>query len=64
MARVIKQGKPVVEVAVIKHDCGSTVEFERSDIRNDQRDGNYVVCPACKGTPWIGVSTLKWKKRK
>jgi hypothetical protein len=64
MARVIKQGKPVIEVAVIKHDCGATVEFEKSDIRNDQREGNYVICPACKVTPWIDAGILKWKKQK
>jgi len=63
VARVLKQDTPKVEVAVVKHDCGATVEFEWSDIKHD-RDGDYVVCPSCSGTPWINVSALKWKKRK
>ena len=60
MARVIKPAVFVREVAVVKHDCGATVEFEKKDVQPDQRDGSYVVWPQCK--KWIAASLLKWKK--
>jgi DNA-directed RNA polymerase subunit RPC12/RpoP len=62
MARVIKAPPPVREVATWKDTCGATVEFEPSDVKSDQRDGPYVVCPHCKS--WISSSLLKWKKKR
>lgn len=49
MSRVIKRGDAHVSkpVQVICPKCMSVVEFERSDIYSDQRDGDYVKCPVC-----------------
>lgn len=60
MARVIKSPPPMREIAIWKDSCGATVEFEPKDVKADQRDGNYVVCPSCKS--FISVDVLKWKK--
>lgn len=66
MSRVLKRGEKLREVAVytcareLKSGCGSEIEFERSDVRSDQRDGSYVVCPVCKA--WIDASLLSWKR--
>ena len=45
MARVIKRPDPRPEVAIVNCRCGGIVEYERGDVRSDQRDGSYVVCP-------------------
>lgn len=62
MARVIKKGdrKQLKRKARVIHaTCGSLVEFVQSDIRSD-RDGRYVICPACKTKPWINSDMLTW----
>lgn len=65
MARVIKAGAVIHEVARYKHEvCGSIVEFERSDIKDSQREGPYVLCPACPYPSAIDANVLKWMKSK
>jgi hypothetical protein len=49
------------EVAGFTHDCGARVEVSGDDVQHD-RDGSYVVCPACKDLPWRAASTLRWKR--
>ena len=63
MARVISAPTEPPDVAIVKHACGAVVEFERSDIKEDERGELYVVCPHCKRTPWISAATLKWGPR-
>lgn len=50
-----------VDTARMKCRCGATVQFIRGDVCGDQRDGDYVVCPACKA--WIAESILRWVRR-
>lgn len=52
MAKVIRRGTKHEEAQKAEYTCSkcdSLVEFHRSDIRSDQRDGSYVVCPVCGG---------------
>lgn len=49
MAKIIKRGQDP-RTKPVRHTCGkckSVIEFTRSDIHGDQRDGNYVKCPVC-----------------
>ena len=49
MARVIKRGEPPQEYRY-EYTCGtckSVIEFDRSDVHSDQREGDYVKCPVC-----------------
>jgi DNA-directed RNA polymerase subunit RPC12/RpoP len=67
MARVVQRPKTpkTKEFCRMKHKgnsiqpCGATVEFSRTDIVQDQRDGNYVVCPYCKHG--IAEKLLNWR---
>jgi len=60
MARILSRGPNKADfVAVYKCDCGSLVEFARKDVKPEQRDGDYVVCPGCRS--WIAASLLMWK---
>lgn len=60
MAKVIVRGVTPKEM-VAKHTCAaceSVVVYERSDVKCDQRDGNWVVCPVC--TTHIAANSLVW----
>jgi len=67
MAKTIKRGEVGTEVARYMckpmlgggRKCGSIIEFSRSDVKSDQRDGNYVICPVCES--WINVTNLDWE---
>lgn len=60
MAKVIKRGDRHDRAQVARHKCDtcdSVVEYNRRvDLRDDQRDGAYVVCPVC-GT-WISARAV------
>ena len=61
MAKIMKRAPQKTETARYHHKsdkCGSDIEFYRSDIHLDARDGDYVICPACES--WINVSLLHW----
>lgn len=50
MAKVIKRGDRHIKDSKAKYTCrkcDSVIEFTRSDIRGDHRDGDYVKCPVC-----------------
>jgi hypothetical protein len=62
MAEIIRQGYPRTRVRVARHECKaceSLVEYTHEDVHFDGRDGNYVICPACK--EWIATSILRWQ---
>jgi hypothetical protein len=62
MAKVIKQGR--VKTIIAEYECricDSVIEFCKSDIQSDQRDGDYVTCPVCACL--ISSRILKWTKR-
>ncbi len=64
MARVLTPATYIEEVAIVRHRCGATVEFTRSDVALRPFSSevvDYVYCPACKASPRIGVANLKWK---
>ena len=47
--RIIKKGKlPPKEKKMECPECGCVFMYERSDIKCDQREGCWVVCPTCK----------------
>lgn len=62
MAKVIKRGiVPSKYGKWAQHQCGSchsVVEYVQSDIRGDQRDGDYVKCPVCN--VYISTQTIAW----
>ena len=60
MAKIIEPANGQALTARWRHGCGALVEFTKDDIHSDPRDGDYVICPACKTTPWIAVSILPW----
>lgn len=60
MAEILKPPRPALVRARYKDNCGATILFEPSDVVVGDRDGDYVVCPACK--EWIDASLLRWKK--
>ena len=60
MARVITPAPDVIDTARLTHDCGAVVEFVRADVKSDQRNEVYVVCPSCG--KWIAESVLAWAK--
>ncbi len=66
MARVVRKPSPNrTNFCRMKHKgnlldpCGATVEFKRSDVQGDPKDGGYVMCPYCKNP--IEASTLHWR---
>ncbi len=47
--KIIKQGKKPIKRKQQKcSNCDCIFEYERSDIKSDQREGSWVVCPCCK----------------
>lgn len=42
--------------------CLSLIEYEQGDVRSDQRDGEYVVCPVCEA--WTSTRVLTWRARR
>ena len=47
--RIIVEGrKPIKEWQVICKDCGCVFVFDNSDVKSDQKEGDWVVCPTCK----------------
>jgi len=62
MAKIIKTGKLKVTTANYTcRTCDSVIEFDRSDVRSDQRDGDYVKCPLCNN--YIDSSILHWETK-
>lgn len=54
--RIIKEGKlPPKEKKITCKKCGCVFMYDRSDIKSDQREGNWVVCPTCKSS-----ITVEW----
>lgn len=46
--RIIKEGNIIKkELQIQCKQCGCEFAFEQEDIKIDNRDGNYVVCPYC-----------------
>lgn len=46
--RVIKKGKlPPKEKRMTCLECGCVFMYDRSDIKTEQRDGDFVICPTC-----------------
>lgn len=61
VARIIKRGEVKTETAKYTcGNCGSLIEFEKSDIQGDQRDGDYVKCPLEGCGSLINASILNW----
>lgn len=53
--RIIKEGKlPPKEKKLKCSKCGCVFMYDRSDIKSDQREGNWVVCPTCKNCITVG----------
>ena len=48
--RIIKEGqKPIKEWQVTCKKCGCIFVFDNRDVKSDQREGDWVVCPTCQG---------------
>lgn len=46
--RIIKEGKlPPKEKKMTCSECGCVFMYNRSDIKTEQRDGDFVICPTC-----------------
>ena len=46
--RIIKKGKlPPKEKKMKCTSCGCVFMYDRSDIKTEQRDGDFVICPTC-----------------
>jgi hypothetical protein len=63
MAKVIREGvlPPRHSKATYVHTtCGALIEFDKSDVQADSRDGAYVICPWCRQPPLISVALLHW----
>ncbi len=61
MAKVLEQGTKHLEIRKAKHRCdvcASLIEFDKSDVQGDQREGDYVDCPVC--TAYISSNRLRW----
>lgn len=61
MAEIIKRGTNHLKAQYALHTCfkcGSEIRFHRSDVKPDQRDGDYVECPVCR--TFIASSMLQW----
>ena len=59
MAKIIERGDKHIRDNKAKHKChkcASVIEFTKSDIKSDQRDGDYVQCPVC--TTFINRSVV------
>lgn len=60
MPNVISRGTPKLKIARHKcNGCNSVVEYTGKDIRSDQRQETYVVCPVCDS--WIDTVRLDWR---
>lgn len=47
--RIIEEGKlPSKEKEMKCDNCGCVFMYDRSDIKSDQREGDWVECPTCK----------------
>ena len=58
--KVIKQGNGHIEKPVKKTcgSCNSKLEYTRADIKSDQRDGDYIICPVCDS--WMSVRSTNY----
>lgn len=46
--RIIKKIPPKNQVWVVKcQNCGTILQYDKSDITHDQREGSYIQCPEC-----------------
>lgn len=46
--RIIKEGKlPPKEKKMTCSECGCVFMYDRSDVKTEQRDGDFVICPTC-----------------
>jgi hypothetical protein len=47
--KIIKMGKDpqTNEIQETCHWCKTVFSYEKSDVKPDNRDGDYVVCPCC-----------------
>lgn len=46
--KIIKMGKLPLEKRPVKTKCNycdTVFEYDKADVKFDQRDGNYVICP-------------------
>ena len=47
--KIIKRGEaPIKEVEETCDKCKTVFVYDMEDVNQDQRDGNYVMCPVCK----------------
>ena len=47
--KIIKQGKKPIKSKQEKcSNCYCIFKYESPDIKSDQREGSWVVCPCCK----------------
>lgn len=46
--KIIKQGElPNEEKEKTCYNCKTVFSYTRKDVKPDQRDGDYVICPVC-----------------
>lgn len=52
---IIKQGQKPEEKKTLKtcENCKCEFAYVKSDVKPDQRDGDYVICPCCG--KWINI---------
>lgn len=48
--KIIKKGNPNEKVEIEKTclKCKTKFSYNSHDVKPDQRDGDYVICPVCK----------------
>lgn len=46
--KIIREGrKPATEWTIECKQCGCIFSFDDSDVKSDQREGDWVHCPTC-----------------